>query len=185
MSQVGWTQNDTFDNWDDVSTEAPKLLDPGFYCATIAKATGDKPTSKSNKPAVNLELSVTDIFQGDKLPMPRKVFDNVVVTKEAAFRVKALCQSADVAPPKSNGADYLPGWATDLVGCNVIVQIKHETFKTRDGEQKTVARVGKYHTQASAEKALGGGETASAAEASAENGAAPKRARRGAPTAQA
>ncbi len=180
----GWTQNDSFDNWDDVSTEAPAPLAAGFYLATIAKATGDKPTAKKGLPAVNVELSITAEFQGDALPMARKVFDNLTVTKEAAFRVKQFCQSADITPPKSNGADYLPGWASDLVGSTVIVQLKPDTYKSKEGEMKATTRVVRYHTEASAEKAKGGGEISTAAEASAENGAAPRRPRRGA-TAQA
>lgn len=177
-NNAGWTQSESFDNWDDVSTEAPAPLAPGMYVATIVKA-DSKPTAKQGLPSVNLELSVTDVFQGDKLERPRKIFDNITVVKESQFRVKGMCQSADRPYPKGNGADYLPTWAADLVGATVIVKTKLETYNG-----KTNARVEKYHTQASAEKALGGGSAAEASEAEATNGAAPKRQRRGA-TAQA
>lgn len=175
----GWTQNDSFDNWDDVSTEAPEPPDAGFYIATIAKADATKPTSGKGLPNINLTLSVTDVFQGDKLPKPRTVFDNLVVTKDAAFRVKQFCLAADTAPPKSNGADYLPGYASELVGLTVIVQLKRDSYTPKGSvEKKIVARVEKYHTQASAEKAKnGGGEAAANAEAAAEAGAAPRRRR--------
>ncbi len=177
MGQVGWTQNDTFDNWDDVSTEAPKPVEPNIYTGEIVKAEAAQ-TQGKGLPAVKLEIMVKSVFQGDDLPSARKLFDTVTITKEAAFKVKQLSQSANVTPPKSNAADYLPEWADGLVGQPVIVSTKLEKYTPKGStEQRESARIERYLTADQAEKkkagvAEGGGSEAAPANTRRRRGAA-------------
>jgi len=149
-NQQGWTQNDSFDNWDDVSSEAPKPLDPGIYNATIVKA--EAAQTGKGKPAVKLEVSATGVFQGDELPTPRKLYDTKPITFEAQGLVKNLCQAAGVEPPKGNGYEVVSAFADELVGLSVIVKVKLESY-VKDGEKRTVARIDRYFTGDQAERA--------------------------------
>lgn len=166
MSNQGWTQNESFDNWDDVSTEAPKALENNIYIGTIVKAEAQA-TKQKGKPSVKLEVSTTSVFQGDELPTARKLSDIVTVTKEAAFKVKQLAQSAQVEPPRANGFDVLTDWATSLVGCVVIFKTKQENYQ-KDGETRTAARIDRYLTADQAEKARNGGGTSAEAKPAAD-----------------
>jgi hypothetical protein len=153
MSNQGWTQNDSFDNWDEVSTEAPKPLDPALYHGEIVSA--EAAQTGTGKPAVKLEVSAKGLFQGDDLPSERKLFDTVVITREAAFKVKQLAQATGVEPPKSNAFEAVSELADSLVGQPVVFKTKIESYK-KDGENRTTHRIERYLTTDQAERVKAG-----------------------------
>jgi hypothetical protein len=151
MANAGWTSADSV-NWDEVSTEAPPPLADNLYEGLIAKAE-PRPT-KDNKPAISIELSASKVFGGEELERARKVFDNLTLTKEAAFRVKQLAAAANVEPPKNFGIDAVTAF------CDALVESEKVIFRTRLNtyKGKTNAKVVQYHTEESAKKDAAGGE---------------------------
>lgn len=185
MSNQGWTQNDSFDNWDDVSTEAPKPPTPEIYAITVVKA--EAKATGTGKPAVNLEISLTGIHNGGDLPSPRKVYDLVTITKEAAFKVKQLAMAMGVAPPANNSYGAVCEFADNLVGQTAFAKTKLDTYKPKPTpenpapEARTNAKVDRYLTQEQADKMRTGasGEGASEVAPEATAAAAGGRRRRG------
>lgn len=153
-SNVGWTSAEAV-SWDDVSTEAPPPLADSTYRGVFVKAE-PRPTSKG-KPSISLELAVAGNYGGADFESPRKLFDNVMCTKETAFRVKQLAAAANVPPPKSFGLDDVTEF------CNALVEAQPVIFVTKQStyEGKTNAKVSKYLTEADASKAASSGEQAS------------------------
>jgi hypothetical protein len=150
----GWTSAESV-NWDDISTEAPPPLADDMYVGLVAKAE-PRPT-KEGKPAISVELSATGIFGGSDLDRPRKVFDNVNLSKENAFRVKQLAAAAGVEPPKNFGIDAVNEF------CNALCESDRVIFRTRQQtyKGKTNAKVDRYHTEDSAKADKASGEQSS------------------------
>lgn len=148
---AGWASADAV-NWDDVSTEAPPPLADDCYVGLIAKAE-PRPT-KDGKPAISVELSANKIFGGAELERARKVFDNVNLTKETAFRVKQLAAAAGVEPPKNFGIDAVTAF------CDALVESQQVIFRTRQNTYKgrTNAKIDRYHTEDSAKSEAASGE---------------------------
>jgi hypothetical protein len=152
---TGWTSNEAV-NWDDVSTEAPPPIADGMYRAVFVKAE-PRPT-KEGKPAISLELSVLGAFGGADLPSPRKLFDNVMCSAAAAFRVKQLAAATAVNPPASFGLDPITEF------CNALVDAPPFIFKSKQStyQGKTNAKVDRYFTEAQAAEEQTKGEQPSA-----------------------
>jgi hypothetical protein len=149
---TGWTSAESV-NWDDVSTEAPPPLADAIYKGVFAKAE-PRPT-KEGKPSISLELSVTNVFGGDDLASPRKLFDNVMCSAAAAFRVKQLAASANVAPPANFGLDEVTAFCERLVdAAPVAFRTKQSTY-----QGKTNAKVDRYFTEEQAKEAASAGES--------------------------
>lgn len=148
---TGWTSNEAV-NWDDVSTEAPPPIADGLYRAVFVKAE-PRPT-REGKPAINLELSVLGLFGGADLASPRKMFDNVMCSAAAAFRIKQLSAATNVAPPSSFGLDPITEY------CNGLVEAPPFIFRSKQSEYKgkTNAKVDRYLTEAQANEANTAGE---------------------------
>lgn len=153
-SNVGWTSAEAV-NWDEISTEAPPPLADGTYRGVFVKAE-PRPTKKG-EPAISIELSVTSIYGGADLESPRKLFDNVMLTKATAFRCKQLAAAADIAPPKDLGIEGVTLFCERLVDAQPVIF----TTKQSTWEGKTNAKVSKYHTEADAAKLGESGEQAS------------------------
>lgn len=154
----GWTSQESV-NWDDVSTEAPPPLPVGIYKALITKA--EPSPTKEQKPAVKLELSVDEAYGGAGVDPKRKMFDNVTLTKEAAFRVKQLAAAAGVAPPASFGFADVEAFCAALCDAGPVwLRSKQSTY-----EGKTNHKVDRYLTEAQAGEAANAGGAATSAEA--------------------
>jgi hypothetical protein len=151
MANAGWASAEAV-NWDEISTEAPPPLADGCYDGLVAKAE-PRPT-KEGKPAISVELSATKLFGGAELDRPRKVFDNLNLTKENAFRVKQLAASAGVEPPANFGIDAV------IAFCEALVASERVIFATRQNtyKGKTNAKPSRYHTEESAKKENENGE---------------------------
>lgn len=171
---IGWTSAEAV-NWDDVSTEAPPPLADGVYRGVFVKAAPRD--TKGGKPAISLELSVQGLYGGEELASPRKMFDNLMCSREAAFRIKGLAAAANVACPKSLGLDDVTEFCTSLIEAPpVIFKTKQSTY-----EGKTNAKVFAYLT---AEKARAeGSQGEQASEATEPKPVRPRRAAAGAPAA--
>ncbi len=124
-NQKGWTANDEM-NWDEISDAPPPPLEDGIYRASIAKAEAE-PTGKGD-PAISLQL-VALHAHGSDAKLNRKLYDKLVVTKDAAFRTKQVIKATGATPPKTNGSDALSEFASELVGCEVWVRTKQQTFQ--------------------------------------------------------
>ena len=156
MTNSGWTSEESFD-WDNVSTEPPPPLEVGIYKAIIVKA--EPSPTKEGKPALRLELQVTEIFGGGPLEPPRKMFDNVTFVKEAAFRIKQLAASAGVVPPATSKFADVEVFAAALCDAPcVYLRSKRDTY-----QGKTNAKVDRYLTEAQAGEAANGGSGTSTA----------------------
>jgi hypothetical protein len=112
MSNVGWTSADAVD-WNEVSTEPPPPLNPALYKGLIVKA--EPSPTKENKPAIAIELQIDKEYGGPDVSPVRKMFDNLTLTKEAAFKVKQLAAAANVAPPANFGIDAVRAFCDSLV----------------------------------------------------------------------
>jgi uncharacterized protein DUF669 len=151
MPTEGWTANEKFD-WDNVSTDAPPPLEDGVYQAVIVKASAEK--TKDGKPAVRLELQVNRAFGDAEGSIKRKMFDNLTVTLEGAFRIKNLCESFDpkVTPPPSQQLDDVKDFCSRLLEAPAIWLRSRRT--TWNG--KVNAKVDRYLTEAEAQKVSAG-----------------------------
>lgn len=165
--QKGWTTgSDEKVSWDDVSTEPPAPLEIGIYQATIEQA--EPSPTKENKPAIKLVLTVSAAYGGAGIDPARKMFDNVTLTKEAAFRVKQLAAAAGVAPPASFGFEDVEAFCAALVDAQPVwLKSKRSTW---DG--KVNHKVDRYLTEAQA------GEAANGPSGEASSGEAPARPKR-------
>ena len=155
---AGWTSQETV-NWDDVSAEPPPPLANGIYKALITKA--EPSPTKENKPAIKIELLVDGVYGGDAVDPARKMFDNVTLVKEAAFRVKQLAAAANVAPPASFGFADVEAFCAALCDAGPVwLRSKQNTW---DG--KVNHKVDRYLTEAQAGEAANAGSSSAAAAA--------------------
>lgn len=130
MTNIGWTDQ-TVVNWDDVSTEPPPPLAVGIYRAVVAKAAPGQ-TKKGDKNQISLELAVDGEFGGDEFPA-RKMFDNLLLTPEAAFKIKQIAASAGVSPPANFGVDAVTEFCNALVDSNgVILRSRLSTYNGKE-----------------------------------------------------
>lgn len=157
----GWTTDEDLDMANQ-STEPPPPLEDGIHGpATIVKA--EPEATNKGQPGAKIELSVTDA-SGRK----RKVYDKVVFTKEAAFRVKQLALAVGVEAPARSTYELVEEFCGAVTGQEVWLKTKRQTF-----ENKVNAKVDMYLTAEKAATMAAGGE---GGEAAAE-GARPKRRR--------
>lgn len=142
----GWASNEKFGNWDDVQTR-PMPPDPGIYRARIASA--EPEPTKTGKPSITLMVELFEDGEGNELPKPRKVRDTLVLTAAAAWRVKLLCVASDLEPPEDNSFETAEQFCSDLIKATkngVFVKVKHETYTSREGEERVAARLDRYLT---------------------------------------
>lgn len=153
----GWASEEAID-WDKVSEDPPAPLEDGGYMAVIAKAEAKQ--TKDDKPALGIELHVTQPYGGEPGSLNRKVFDTVTFTAEAAFRAKQLATATGVTPPRSTGFDAINDFAQALVGCTVWIKTRRNTF-----QGKTNAKVDVYVPEAKLEQVMAGAPAVAGSEA--------------------
>jgi hypothetical protein len=148
----GWTESTEF-NWDEVNDSAPPPLDEGVYECLVAEAAPQK-TQKESKPGMRLVLTVTRLHGQSENSMSRKLYDNLTLTKEAAFRVKNLCKSIGVEPPKNSGVQAVGEFCGALVEAgSVWVKVERKTFNN-----KVTPKIARYMTAEQAAIVASGGE---------------------------
>jgi hypothetical protein len=167
MSKQGWTQSEDLD-WQNTPDGPPPPLENGIYRAVIAKAEAE-PT-KDGKPAVSLQLTVTAKHGSDE-KLSRKMFDKLVLTKDAAFRAKQCGKACEVELPANSGYDAVSEFAAALVGCEVWIKTKQEPYAG-----KINARVELYVSEEKLQEVLSGASGSESA--SGEAAAAPAGRRR-------
>lgn len=151
---AGWSHSGKID-WDKVSTDAPKPLEPGVYLLEVAKAE-PKETSQGH-PSVAMAYQATKTWGGDSVK--RKVFDNFVLTQDGAFKIKQFAEAVDADPPESVEYGTVSDWAEEVVGTEVWAYLVQQTY-----QGKTNNRVDRYlHTDDVEEflEELNGGDKAS------------------------
>ena len=145
-SNQGWTSEESVD-WDNVSTEPPPPLAVGIYKGLITKA--EPQPTKEHKPAIALQLQISEEYGGSSIEPARKMFDNVTLSKEAAFRVKQLAASAGVEPPATFKFQDVEAFCVSLVEAGAVyLRSKHATFNG-----KTNHKVDRYLTEEQAGEA--------------------------------
>jgi hypothetical protein len=151
MSNVGWTSADAVD-WNEVSTEPPPPLNPALYKGLIVKA--EPSPTKENKPAIAIELQIDKEYGGPDVSPVRKMFDNLTLTKEAAFKVKQLAAAANVAPPANFGIDAVRAFCDSLVDAGPVIL----RSKLSEWQGKKNHKVDRYLSEEQAKLASAGGE---------------------------
>lgn len=142
----GWTNNESFGDWSKVeTTSAPPA--PGLYKARVVQA--EPAQTKTGKPSIKLTLELFEDGTGEELPRPRKVFDQLMLIPQAAWKIKLVCDALNATPPENNGYEAAEDFSKELVaakeGC--FVKIKHEDYEDRNGNARTSARVDRYLTE--------------------------------------
>lgn len=148
---TGWASNNKLD-YSNVSTEEFTPLEPGIYKARITEAK-PQPTKEGN-PMIKLLVEVYEDANGDSLPKPRKVFDNMVLTEKALFRVAILAEALDIARLDSDSFEAVEDYCGEIVSAakdGVFVRLTLEDYTARDGSTRKANRVGRYlkHSEAS------------------------------------
>lgn len=141
---TGWTQKEKI-NYEGVSTDAPAPLDPGLYRARITNA--ELQPTKKKEPMIKLTVEVFEDGEGNALKAKRKVFDNMVLSQAAAFRILILAKALEIDPLSENDTETTEEWCREIVKAakeGVWVRIKHETYTSNDGEERTTMRVARY-----------------------------------------
>ena len=165
--KAGWTQSEDFD-WDDVPDKPPGTPDEGLYLAKITSAVAEA-TKKESKPAVKLELELVAPYGGGELPYVAKSirYESLVLSKNAAFRVKQAAKACSVKPPANSGFEAVSAFAEALVGQQCIIRVRHSKSNKND---TVYAAVGAYMTEKQAAEAQsgskGGGGSGSGAQTS-------------------
>jgi len=108
----GWT-DETVIVRSEVSTDPPAPLEDGIYGMRIADAEPRK--SSKNSQMISLKLLVTHAYGGKVGDLNRTVYDNLVQSKEAAFKTKRLCLAGgfEEAPDRVN-FETLSGYCEKL-----------------------------------------------------------------------
>lgn len=170
----GWTTNEKFGDWDKVTTTvAPP--DPGLYRARFVSAE-PQATKKAGLPALKLSLELFEDGDGNALERKRRLGDTLVLTQEAAWRIKLVCQALDISMPEDNSLESAEEFCKELITASkdgVFVRVKHRTYTAKNGEEAVAADVDRYLSDIEVSEE---GKTESA---SSSNGAAPARRPRG------
>lgn len=142
-------QTQRFD-WAAVSTGAPEPLAAGLYRARINKFEVQETKAKDKK-MINLTLEIYENESGEK--MTRTVFDRLVFTQKALFRVAFIHNALggdDVigSLPEDDEDDSLKAYGKQLqkgAAGGVWVKLDQETYTdTKSGEERVRNTVERY-----------------------------------------
>ena len=147
----GWNSSNKFD-YSNVTTDAPKPLDPGLYRARIVEAV-PQPT-KEGKPMIKLTSEVFQNENGDEIPK-RKLIDNMVLSQAALFRVKIVAEALDIEPLGGDSLEETEEFCKNIVtACRdqggVWLKVVHRKETKKDGnpedpnDQIVRARIDRY-----------------------------------------
>src|SRR5690606_33906411 len=78
-------------------------------------------------PAISVQLIVKQRHGSDE-ELNRRVFDTVVLTKEAAFRAKQLAKATQAELPRNTGYEAVSEFASSLVGSEVWIRTRQQTY---------------------------------------------------------
>lgn len=145
MSEVqGYTdecEDIDFNAVDDSEFAIPPV---GFYAVELEKAEAKKTTT--GKPCSKLVLSIRSMADGS--PAKRgKLFDTVVLTQNAAFRVKNLASALHIDPPRSGKFDHNFNFCKDALAAaatnGLYVRVDHKPDMKDETRMRAV--VGRYY----------------------------------------
>ena len=160
MSNEGWTSNNPI-NWDDVPDAAPGKAPDALYQAKVVEAKAMK-TSGGHQ-GIKLVVELQAPYGGGELGyISRKVYDTLVNTPDARFRIKQCANACGAALPATDSFEALEVLAESLVGAEPIVKTQQRFNKDKTDKFVNVAV---YATQAMADDLAKGGSGASSAEA--------------------
>lgn len=147
----GSTIDEDMGNWDDVSTAPPPKQAPNYYYAKITETKVE--ATKDGKPGIRIGVTLEKAYDADGPEVTTRyaIGSKLGVHKDAAFRVKQLCQSADVAPPARNGNEHLIAFCDELLGKPVIVKTKIRRYEdpAAKGSWKEAVDIDSFDTEAS------------------------------------
>lgn len=142
----GWTSRTAID-LTGVSKGPPPPMNDGIYKASVVKA--EPQETKKGKAAFVCDLKATECLTGQSLEGVSPMLRFETVSEDAPFRLKQLCESAQIDPPTTWGFDDITEFCKSLVGCEAIVKAKQSTYNG-----KTNAKVDAYLTQAEADEEI-------------------------------
>lgn len=107
----------------------PPPLPDALYNFEVVKAEA-RPTSNGNG-SVNLTCKALRAYGSDDpiTGFSKTVYDNVVITADSLWRVKALAEAAGVEAPRNGGQAATEEFANDLVGHTFWGKTKLDEFK--------------------------------------------------------
>jgi hypothetical protein len=141
-------------NWDEVSEDAPKPLENGFYFVTFAE-TKFQLTGKDKKPSSNSQLTVTKAWGGADDSLNRKVYDSLIFTKATAFRVLNVARVLGIPKPTEFTRETIEEFMAAMQASNgAWVRLKQETYK-----DKTNSRVERFYTEEQVRELVEGDST--------------------------
>lgn len=141
-------------DFDELDSEGPKALDEGVFEFEIVKAEPTVSKGQEPKPMISLQLLALSDSNGVKFDDKRTVYDNIVLTANAAFRAKQIAEATkmDVSKLRLKTEEDVKDFCEDLVGAICFGRVKHEEYNGR-----TNARVEKYLAELPQDESEGGG----------------------------
>ena len=144
----GWTDKQAFD-WSGVTTGAPPPAPDGLYLVRFTASEAEASASKKT-PMVKLTLEIGEDEAGNEPKgYSKRLFDNLVFTQAAAWKIKAVAEAAGVPLPLDNSTESAIEFGNSLLEASkdgIYVRVKQETYTAKSGEERVRANVARYLT---------------------------------------
>ena len=139
----GWTDTPEEIDYGKVDDSEFQLPEPGFYAVDVEQLEPEK--TKNGKPSVKLVAKISKGADGSKARRG-KLFDTLVLTQEAAFRIKNLSSALHIDPPRSGAYDEVYNFCLSALSAarsGLFVRVDHKP----DVKDPSVmrARIGRYY----------------------------------------
>jgi hypothetical protein len=154
MTQQVWNENaaDFDGSYDDIPT-AFTPPEPSIYRLKVVSA--EPSPTKEGKPQIQLSLEIEHNMVNDEAASGTVRFQRVLITRgKAGFRMKQLCESADVSDPEDASLQTIKDFCESLVGSTVYARTTLVASK-RDPAVQFV-EVARYLTHDQAQEAASG-----------------------------
>jgi len=159
----GWTDTYNAIDFNKVDDSEFALPETGFYAVDLEKCEPKK--TQKNKPAIEVVLKITTAADGSAARRG-KLFDTVVLTQEAAFRVKNLSSALHIDPPRSGTYDEVYNYCLSALSAarsGLFVRVDHKPDVKDPSTMR--ARVGRYYDADEVAAAMAKRESKTSAEA--------------------
>lgn len=159
----GWTDNTKFD-WSGVTKGAPPPASDGVYLVKFDAAVAE--ASSNDTPMLKLGLEIIEDAKGVKPSgYSKRLFDNLVFTQNAAWKIMAVADAAGIDLPSDNSTQSAKEFGDKLMAATkdgIYVRVKQREYQSKEGEAKVRAEISRYLTADEAKKELSGSANGSA-----------------------
>lgn len=148
----GWTHNNKFDYSLVPDEKAPPA--EGYYKAEVFAV--ELHETKSGLPSLKLTVR---LGEGEDGTESRKLTTSyIVLTQNALWKVTEVAEAFGVKGPEGDNSEESMAFANRIKEANdVVVKIKHRTYKNKEGQDATSADVAKFLSPKKASKYFGKG----------------------------